>query len=77
VAAGCHSAATVPCEDRDAMSDRIEIQCPFCGEVLELHVEEDLRGRLVQDCEVCCNPIQLDVRRDEWGDPVVSVERAD
>jgi hypothetical protein len=59
------------------MSDRIEIQCPFCGEVLELHVEEDLRGKLVQDCEVCCNPIQLDVRRDEWGDPVVSVERAD
>ena len=59
------------------MSDRIEIQCPYCGEVLELLVEEDLKGRLVQDCEVCCNPIQLDVRRDEWGDPAVSVERAD
>lgn len=59
------------------MSDRIEIQCPFCGEVLELHVEEDLRGRLIQDCEICCNPIQLDIRRDEWGDPVVAVERAD
>jgi len=59
------------------MSDRSEIQCPYCGEVLELLVEEDLKGRLVQDCEVCCNPIQLDVRRDEWGDPVVSVERAD
>jgi hypothetical protein len=59
------------------MGDRIEIQCPYCGEVLELLVEEDLRGRLVQDCEVCCNPIQLDVRRDEWGDPVVAVERAD
>ena len=59
------------------MSDRIEIQCPYCGEVLELSVEEDLRGKLVQDCEVCCNPIQLDIRRDEWGDPVVSVERTD
>ncbi len=59
------------------MSDRIEIQCPYCGEVLELLVEEDLKGRLVQDCEVCCNPIQLDVRRDEWGVPAVSVERAD
>jgi hypothetical protein len=59
------------------VSDLTEIQCPFCGETLELEIEEDLRGRLVQDCEVCCNPIQLDIRRDPWGDPEVSVERAD
>jgi hypothetical protein len=60
-----------------AMSDVVEIQCPYCGERLELLVEEDLRGRLVQDCEVCCNPIQLDVARDEWGDPQLRVERTD
>jgi hypothetical protein len=59
------------------MKDRVEIYCPYCGEVLELLVEEDLRGQLVQDCEVCCNPIQLDIRRDEWGDPQVGVERTD
>jgi hypothetical protein len=59
------------------VSELAEIQCPFCGELLELTIEEDLRGRLVQDCEVCCNPIQLDIRRDEWGDPEVRVERAD
>jgi Cysteine-rich CPXCG len=57
--------------------DRVEIQCPYCGELLELQVEEDLKGKLVQDCEVCCNPIQLDIRRDEWGDPQVAVDRAD
>ena len=59
------------------MSDRTELQCPYCGELLELEIEEDLLGRLIQDCEVCCNPIQLDIRRDEWGDPEVSVERTD
>ena len=59
------------------MSDQAEILCPYCGELLELDIEQDLLGRLVQDCEVCCNPIQLDIRRDEWGDPEVSVERAD
>ena len=59
------------------MSDQAEIQCPYCGEILELDIEQDLLGRLVQDCEVCCNPIQLDIRRDQWGDPEVSVERAD
>ena len=59
------------------MSDLAEILCPYCGELLELDIEQDLLGRLVQDCEVCCNPIQLDIRRDQWGDPEVSVERAD
>ena len=59
------------------MSDQAEILCPYCGELLELEIEQDLLGRLVQDCEVCCNPIQLDIRRDQWGDPEVSVERAD
>jgi len=59
------------------VSDVVEIQCPYCGEVLELQVEEDLRGKLIQDCEVCCNPIQLEIRRDEWGDPEVRVERTD
>ena len=59
------------------MSDRAELQCPYCGELLELEIEEDLLGRLIQDCEVCCNPIQLDIRRDEWGDPEVTVERTD
>lgn len=42
-----------------------------------MEIEEDLLGRLIQDCEVCCNPIQLDIRRDEWGDPEVTVERTD
>ena len=55
----------------------VEIQCPYCGELLELRVEEDLRGKLIQDCDVCCNPIQLEIRRDEWGDPEVRVERTD
>ena len=59
------------------MSDRTELHCPYCGELLELEIEEDLLGRLIQDCEVCCNPIQLDIRRDEWGDPEVTVERTD
>lgn len=55
----------------------VPVRCPYCGEVLELYLEADLHGRLVQDCEVCCNPIALDIRRDEWGDPVVTAERAD
>ena len=63
--------------DWSPLSDVVEIQCPYCGELLELRVEEDLRGKLIQDCDVCCNPIQLEIRRDEWSDPEVRVERTD
>ena len=59
------------------MSDLAEIQCPYCGEIIEMDIEEDLLGRLIQDCEVCCHPIQLDISRDQWGDPEVHVERTD
>jgi hypothetical protein len=57
--------------------EMVPVRCPYCGEMLELHLEADLLGSLVQDCEVCCNPIALEIRRDAWGDPEVRVDRAD
>ena len=52
------------------------ITCPYCGEEVAITIEPDVRGTMVQDCEVCCNPWQLRVTRD--GDErYVSVERAD
>lgn len=41
--------------------DRFHITCPYCGERLEIYLEPDIEGELVQDCEVCCNPWQLHV----------------
>ena len=43
--------------------DTFEVICPYCGEALAIHVEEDVRGSFVQDCEVCCNPWLVRVRR--------------
>jgi hypothetical protein len=52
------------------------ITCPYCGEDVAITIEPDVRGVMVQDCEVCCNPWQLRITRD--GDErYVSVERAD
>jgi len=39
----------------DAMASRT-IECPYCGEEVELVLEADTSGELVIDCEVCCNP---------------------
>jgi hypothetical protein len=52
------------------------ITCPYCGEDVEIYLEPDTRGVLVQDCEVCCNPWQLRVTVD-GDDRWVDVSRAD
>lgn len=41
------------------------VQCPYCGEEVEVVVEADIVGEMVQDCEVCCNPWRMEVRRDD------------
>ncbi len=43
------------------MSEPFVITCPYCGEDVEIYLEPDVHGRLIQDCEVCCNPWQLRV----------------
>ena len=52
------------------------ITCPYCGEEVEIYVEPDTHGVLVQDCEVCCNPWQLRVVSD-GDDRYVDVSGAD
>ena len=37
------------------------LDCPYCGERVLVLLESDLRGEMVQDCEVCCHPWRLRV----------------
>jgi hypothetical protein len=56
--------------------DEFIVTCPYCGEALEIQIEEDVRGTFVQDCEVCCNPWLVRVVRTADGTDV-SLARAD
>jgi uncharacterized Zn finger protein len=58
------------------MPDSFLVQCPYCGEEIELYLEDDVRGDLVQDCEVCCNPWLVRILDDDAERNVV-VSRAD
>jgi hypothetical protein len=58
------------------MDSEFLVTCPYCGEEVEIYVEPDVRGTLVQDCEVCCNPWQVRVTWDE-GERWVEVTKAD
>ena len=58
------------------MSDSFLVTCPYCGEEIELYLEPDVKGELVQDCEVCCSPWLIRVSTDA-GERNVQVGRAD
>ena len=58
------------------MDSQFQVTCPYCGEEVEIYLEPEIRGTLVQDCEVCCNPWQLRISTD--GDErYVEVSRAE
>jgi hypothetical protein len=52
------------------------VTCPWCFEPGELAIEADLEGELVVDCEVCCRPWRVLVRR-RGGFSEVDVDRSD
>ena len=58
------------------MTSEFQVTCPFCGEEVDLYLEPEVRGTLVQDCEVCCNPWNVRVTWD-GADRSVEVSRAD
>lgn len=51
------------------------VTCPYCGEELELAVDPGGGSpqEYVEDCEVCCQPMQLTV---SWDDEGVAYVRA-
>jgi hypothetical protein len=49
------------------------ISCPYCGESISVLVDDSLpQQSYVEDCQVCCRPITLDVSVDVDGDVMVS-----
>ena len=48
------------------------ISCPYCGETITILVDDSLpQQNYVEDCQVCCRPILLNVTVDADGDAAV------
>ena len=46
----------------------VAVRCPYCGERLETRVDLTAdEPSYVEDCEVCCRPIEFQVDREEGG----------
>lgn len=57
----------------------LSVDCPYCGETLELWVDESggSAQKYVEDCAVCCQPMEVYVRVQDDEDCTVSVARLD
>ena len=45
------------------------IDCPSCGEPLEILIDRSIRCQeYIEDCQVCCRPMTLHVDIDDDGD---------
>jgi len=58
---------------------RMEIVCPYCGETIAVFIDEGggPMQRYVEDCSVCCRPIELSVDETENGDFSIVAVRGD
>lgn len=60
------------------MLPSVEVQCPYCGESIELVIDDSVGDqRYIEDCQVCCRPITVAVHLDEEGVPSVVVSGED
>ena len=56
--------------------DLVQVQCPYCGEWQEIVLDPESYGEMTQDCEVCCEPWAMTVRKGPDGRPSVTLRRA-
>ena len=56
----------------------LAVHCPYCGEPIEIAVDCSVETQCyVEDCQVCCRPIVMDVHVDAAGEPTVDARRED
>ena len=40
----------------------VRIRCPYCGETFTVLVDCSVTGQCyIEDCQICCQPIEMDV----------------
>jgi cysteine-rich CPXCG protein len=50
-----------------------EISCPYCGEIIEILIDPSVESQsYIEDCQVCCRPINMAVTIDDEGNPTVN-----
>lgn len=53
----------------------INLQCPYCGETIEIVVDTSSDDEYSEDCSVCCEPMAISVTLDQNGLPRVEARQ--
>ena len=54
------------------MSPEKRISCPYCGETITIFVDDSVPEQTyIEDCQVCCRPIEMHAMIDADGDVTV------
>lgn len=61
------------------LADAVLVYCPYCGEGIDLGVDQAGGGvqEYVEDCHVCCQPLVVRVTVNRDGVPEVMVDTLD
>ena len=59
------------------MIPEFDIICPYCSEAITVGVDAPESMRYIEDCQVCCRPIEFEVSIDYDGDIQLFVHRDD
>lgn len=60
------------------MLPSLDVACPYCGEPICLVLDPSAGAlRYIEDCQVCCRPITVDMEVDADGDALVRVHAED
>ena len=61
-----------------SLLDGYLIGCPYCGEEIELLIDASAGEQdYIEDCQVCCKPINVSIKLDNEGDMSVTVRSDD
>ena len=56
----------------------VKIACPYCGEKIKVEIDCSVgQQSYIEDCHVCCRPIDFTVVVDQNGKPHVEVSQED
>jgi hypothetical protein len=54
--------------DNPAGAEFVTVDCPYCGEPFETSADVSAGPcNFVEDCQICCQPIEMELRVDEDG----------
>ncbi len=65
-------------EDHQDLAEEKFFDCPYCGENISVVLDISAGGQsYVEDCEVCCNPIEINYEAEDGKITSFNASRAD